>query len=550
LVAVLLAACIGCDDPGSSGGDAGPDGSSDTDADTDTDSDSDAGPDGSPCAVDPDRVFADVAFLASEELGGREAGSDGNELALQMAEERFAALGLVPVGDDGTFRQAFDFTKDDYLSPPAVAIDGDPLAGGDEYAFLHGTGDADVTAEIVYVGYGLTVPPYDEADYPDCPLPSAGYDDYGGVDVNGRIALVVRDGPDDDATVPEACPDNGLCGGEPCLWDFSYKAANADLHGAAAMLVVQDDANPPGVEHLASAAGADDFASVWVDRDVMEAAVPSLETWTAGIDAALQPSPHLTGVEASISVETGSVEVITANVLGAIPGTDPEIGDEVVIVGGHIDHLGNDVGLYAGADDNASGSAVVLELARLIAECATPARTIVFALWNAEEDGLRGSIHYFFHSIYPVDSTVAAFSVDMVGAGEDTNLVLYGAVDDANAWLAQVMAGSAADMGFDWGVIPGEVMYASDHAPFAMWGIPAVCAMSGALETHPYYHTPDDTAANSGPSYVGMSASMMYAGLKPLVEGTEGIYLTSDEAMLRDVAPARIDSDDPFHRKR
>jgi Zn-dependent M28 family amino/carboxypeptidase len=206
--------------------------------------------------------------------------------------------------------------------------------------------------------------------------------------------------------------------------------------------------------------------------------------------------------------------------------------------------------LYAGADDNASGAAVVLELARLISECANPARTIVFALWNGEEDGLRGSVYYFFHSIYPIDSTVAAYSVDMVGAGEDTNLVLYGAVDDANAWLGQVMAGSAADMGFEWDVTPGEVMYASDHAPFAMWGIPAVCAMSGALETHPYYHTPADTVANSGASYVGMSASMMYAGLKPLVEGTEEVYLTSGKAMLRDATPARIDSRDPFHRDR
>jgi len=397
LAAVLLAAGA-CDDDGPSviwdGGadsgtgtdadtdtdaDADTDADTDVDTDTDTDTDTDSDSDAGACAVNAERVFDDVAFLASEELGGRRTGSEGNELAMQMAEGVFEELGLEPVGDDGTYRQAFDIAPD----------------------------------------------------------------------------------------------------------------------------------------------------------------------------------------------------ISTANLLGAIQGTDPDIGDEVVIVGGHIDHLGADPdycwgppgSVCLGADDNASGSAVTLELARLISECATPARTIVFALWNGEEEGLLGSIYYVQHPVFPLESTIAVFSADMVGTGQDTNLVLYGAIDPEWAgnpypdqsfpWLAELMAGSAADMGFDWDVTPGEAVPYSDHWPFADPGsygasadpIPAVCAMSGVLESHLYYHTVLDTIDHVGPTYLEMSASMLFAGLTPLVEGTEEEYLTSGKAMLEGTAPARIDYDSPFYRK-
>jgi hypothetical protein len=568
LAALLLTAGAACDDEVSLGGDGGPDGSTDTDTDADTDADADAGPDAAACVVDPERIYDDIAFLAGEDLAGRQSGTEGNELALQMAEDVVEELGLEPVGDDSSYRTAFGYQRFGLVEVPTVAVDGDALTYGyeatDDYVVFTGSGSANVTAEMVYVGYGITVPPYSTTEYPDCPLPSTGYNDYEGIDATGKIALVVRHGPGDDATVPDTCPNDDLCVAEPCLWNFGYKAANADAHGAAAMIVVNHYAEVS--EHVGGTLGEEgaiaDFASVFVDRDIIEASVPNLETWTDGIDAASAPDPHATGVNATIDVTTATVDVTTANVIGVIQGTDPDIGDEVVVVGGHVDHLGVDgTDVFYGADDNASGAAVAMELARLASECASPARTVVFALWNGEEDGLLGSVHYVENPLFPLGSTIAAFSTDMVGAGDDTNLVLYGAsepdadsADPADAfhfpWLSAVMAGSAAEMGFEWGVTPGLPTGSSDHYPFAQVGIPAVCAMSGALETHPYYHTPNDTIDTIGLSNLEMSASLMWAGLRPLVEGTEEEYLTSGKAMLQDVVPARIDRNSRLFRGR
>jgi hypothetical protein len=561
LAALLLAAGAACDDEVSLTGDGGPDGSADTDTDvdTDTDADSDAGPDGGDfvCAADPDRILEDVAYFANGDMAGRYPGSEGNEAAMQRAEDLFDELGLEPAGDDGTFRQAFAFDSWGVTGTPAVSIDGDSLTAGTEYAVFGYSGTADVTAEIVYVGYGMTVPPYSTVDYPDCPLPSTGYDDYGGVDVTGKIALVVRHGPDDDDTVPDTCPDNDLCGTEACLWNFTYKAANADLHGAAAMIVVQNYANGPEILEGASLSGGyvADLASVWVERGVVETSITNLHTWTDGIDSALAPDPHATGVNATIDVAGTVTNVPTGNVIGAIMGADPDIGDEVVVVGGHIDHLGVDVStseIYYGADDNASGSAVTMELARLISECANPARTIVFALWNGEEEGLLGSAYYAQYPTFPIASTIAAYSVDMVGVGDGSGVMLYGTTETQNSWLLEVMQGSAAEMGYGWAAeaaVPIDTLgYGSDNLPFDYLGVPN--AYTETLGDHLYYHTPADTIDTITVADLEAAASMMYAGLKPLVEGTEETYLTSGKGGTPSYDPALVDYKERLVRNR
>jgi hypothetical protein len=558
--ALWLAGGAACDDQASSSGDGGPDGSTDTDTDTDvdtdTDTDADGGPDGgSACEADPDRILGDISYLASPDMNGRETGSAENELAMEMAEDAFVGIGLAPIGDGGTYRQAFGIWG--LTAEPSLSVDGGALVSETDYTVFGDSGSAAVTEEMVYVGYGMTVPAYDPLAYPDCPLPSTGYDDYAGVDVTGKIAIVVRHGPADDATVPATCPDDGLCGGTDCLWNFSYKAANADLHGAAAMIVVQNYGNGPAYLSNASVDPTylADMASVFVDRDLIEAAVPSLETWTDGIDGALAPDPHATGIEATIDVAASDMAVATANVIGAIEGTDPDIGDEVVIVGGHIDHLVNCDGsgeVCPGADDNASGAAVTMELARLISSCANPARTIVFALWNGEEEGLLGSYHYLLNPVFPISSTIAAYSVDMVGAGDGSGVALYGTTEDQNAWLLQVMQGSATEMGFDWSaeaMVPIDSLgYGSDNVYFDYAGVPS--AMTTTLGDHLYYHTPDDTVDTINPDDLEAAAAMMYAGLKPIVEGTEEIYLTSKMGAPRGYDPSALDFRERLVRNR
>jgi hypothetical protein len=548
LLAVLSVLCLsasGCADDPAGSGDAGAD--ADADTDTDSDADSDAGPDGGgaeECAVDAERALEDLAYFASDELAGRAAGSEGNELALERAAALFEELGLAPLGDDGTYRQAFDVNVWSLDGEPTASLGGTALAYGTDFSVFDGSGSASLSAELVFAGYGMTVPAFDEAEYPDCPLPSAGYDDYAGIDATGKIAIVVRHGPGDDMTIPDSCPDNDLCEGEACLMNFSYKAENAIGHGAAGMILVQNLANPAGISGLQgmsiSPAEATDFAVLAVDRDAVKAAVPDLETWIGDIDDSLTPQSAATGVIASLAVATTTAQVPTGNILGALEGTDPDLADEIVVVGGHIDHLGvsGETGeIYHGADDNASGAAVTMELARALSSCGAPARTVVFALWNGEEKGLLGSIYYVVHPAYPMTSTIAAFSVDMVGAGNGTGVSLYGATDANNAWLMDVMEGSAADMGIDGTVqpmVPIETLgYGSDNVPFGYLGVPNVLVET--LGDHLYYHTPADTLDTIDIDDVDMAAKLVFAALEPLAAGTEDAYLAKGSAA--EVAP-------------
>ncbi|RLB58681.1 MAG: hypothetical protein DRI90_16425, partial [Deltaproteobacteria bacterium] len=220
------------------------------------------------------------------------------------------------------------------------------------------------------------------------------------------------------------------------------------------------------------------FAAVTVVRDAVEAEVTDLQTWATAIDTNVVPNSQATGVDATIGVTTIVEAIETENLLGSIAGTDPAHADEVIVVGAHIDHLGpvpgtSDVRL--GADDNASGSAVMMELARALAHgYIESARTVVFASWNAEESGLLGSFYFVQHSTYPISQTMMSFSVDMVGAGSGSGVNVYGGGPSDYGWLTTTMLGSAAAHGLDYSITARAPSGASDHAAFEAVGVPGV----------------------------------------------------------------------------
>jgi len=270
-----------------------------------------------------------------------------------------------------------------------------------------------------------------------------------------------------------------------------------------------------------------DFPSIFAHRTAVESAIPDLPTWSATIDSTMQPDSHATGLNATIDVEIGAVEIETANLLGAVAGADPDIGDEVVVIGAHIDHLGTQGDdIYNGCDDNASGTAVMAELARATAALAQPpARTVLFAAWNAEEMGLIGSYYYVDDDPkYPLADTFACYSVDMVGKGGGIGLTVYGGLAYAGSWLYDVMAASVAEMELDYSVVPTEPLYASDHAPFAQASIPGV--LVSTTGAHDNYHTPLDDVDNVTLEDVEAGMWTMWAGMLPLAMGTEDDYLS------------------------
>jgi Zn-dependent M28 family amino/carboxypeptidase len=270
----------------------------------------------------------------------------------------------------------------------------------------------------------------------------------------------------------------------------------------------------------------EDFPSIFVNRDLVEVAVPDLESWSDTINLTNSPNSQDTGVTATIDLAIGVVQIEADNLLGAVEGTDPDIGDEVVVVGAHLDYAGvdpNNGDIFTGCDDNASGTAVMMELARaMAAHESAPARTVLFAAWNGGQWSQSGSCHYVDNPTLALGDTVAAFSVDMVGSGDATGVGVYGATLPENAWLAEVIQGSAAEMGLTWQAQMGEPYELSDHICFTENAVPGV--MVSTLGPHGAVNTPQDTITFILPGDLEAAVWMMWAGLLPVAMGEEGDY--------------------------
>ena len=481
------------------------------------------------CEVDVQRIIDDVAKLASDEWGGRAPGTSGNEAAVAYAEQVFGERGLTAAGGSGSFLQPFQHVIWQLSGTPELTLGDKEATPGTGFTVFSQSGSADVSAEMVFVGYGMTAPPFDPTKFPDCPLAPEGYDDYAGVDVDGKIALMMRHGPGDMAIINDKCPGSAPCSDVGCLWNFDYKAENARLHGAAAMLLVQNDPAAPEVIEavLTPSAYEPSFAALFLDRRDAVEAVPSLEDWLAVIDGTLQPSSAPTGVNATVRVSAARTPKTIHNVIGVLPGKDPAHEGEVVMVGAHLDHLGTTplLGtLYPGADDNASGSAVVLELARTLSDCLPkPARSIAFALWNAEEDGLVGSCHYVDAPAIPLNQTYALLNVDMVGGGNGAGIKVFGGELWDQTWAYDVLQGSALARGLDYEVRASEAQGGSDHVCFYNAGVTSLSVQT--IGSHPYYHTPNDTFANINTEDLETAGKLLLAGVQSFAEGEEQQYI-------------------------
>jgi aminopeptidase YwaD len=481
--------------------------------------------DATPFEIDGDRIWDDVAELASDEYGGRFPGTEGGELALLWVEELLASLpGATPSGDAGAWRWGFTFEDWQVASPTSLVIDGAALTEGQDFETVGWSGGGDVEGELVFAGYGVTVPAFEPSDYPGCPLPRTGYDDYEGLDVQGKIVVLMIGVPTADAEVAENCPGNEAGPSTGVLWYLDYKVANAELHGAAGVLITTPWRYGP----------TDSFGdrlyffldletpAVHVDRDLIESYVPDMQASAQAIDDDLTPAGLSTGVDVSLRVHAAVVDQPTANLLAVYEGTDPVLADEVIVIGAHIDHVGTDPvtgEVYNGADDNASGSAVLMELARAMQSRPPPSRTVMLAWWNAEELGLFGSCDYVDLPVYPLDDTVAMFSVDMVGGGDATGLELFGANDPGNGWLAELMEAAASEAGVEAEVEWSDPLMASDHACFDDAGIPAL--LVSTLGEHPNYHTPQDDAEAILPDDLEVAARLMWRTLEALADGRE-----------------------------
>jgi Peptidase family M28/PDZ domain/PA domain len=444
-------------------------------------------------SVDPNLYLNDVKFLASQGMRGRATGSPELEKAAAFIAGDFRQFGIQPA-DGRNYLQPFDVTTS--ATPGknnrfTVTDDGKParLEFGRDFTPLDFSHSGRFSGSVIFAGYGITAPEYH-------------YDDYAGLDVKGKIVLILRH-------EPQEMDEHSVFAGRALTRhaEFASKASNAKMHGAAAVILINDLPNHPGhadkLDVFGASEGPDDAGIPFVqltdaaaEHWFQEAGKP-LDGLVHSIDRDLQPESFTfpTSLQIDASVDLERLVKTVHNVAAYLPGTTAEY----VIVGAHYDHLGLG-GQYSlapsmtgtvhpGADDNASGTAGVLELARWFAVQPKRKRGILFLTFAGEEMGLLGSEYWAGHPQLPLANAVAMINMDMIGRLRDGKLYVGGLTTGTTfrAMLDRLTAAIPA-LHVDYSEGPEEE--SSDHASFLAKGIPSLFFFSGL---HSDYHKPGDT---------------------------------------------------------
>jgi Zn-dependent M28 family amino/carboxypeptidase len=433
-----------------------------------------------PPAVSAERIKADVAFLASDRLEGRGPGTRGEELTTEFIAAAFKKAGLKPAGADGTYLQPVPLLR--VTTSPKSALraakgkDALDLAAGDDFSGTSQTQTAqeEFDAEAVFVGHGITAPEF-------------GWDDYKGVDVKGKVVVLFTNEPPSD--------DPAFFGGKALTYygRWTFKFEEAARRGAKACLIVHTDetagypysvVRPLDGAQLTRDPGAPALAFAgWLSRKAGEKLL-GLSGRT--VDDALKAADTKgfkavsLGFNVTGKIETTVEKVVSNNVVGVVEGSDPALKAEAVVFTAHWDHLG--VGravagdtVYNGAADNATGTALLMELARAWAALdPKPKRSAVFLAVTAEEKGLLGSKYYARNPAVPLGKTAVNLNFDMIlPLGVPESVVVTGA-ERTTAWPA--VRAAARRHGLEVEPDPRAhlgVFYRSDHFSLARAGVPA-----------------------------------------------------------------------------
>ncbi|MBI2818930.1 MAG: M28 family peptidase [Acidobacteria bacterium] len=445
--------------------------------------------------VRPERWLNDVKYLASEELKGRGDGTPELDQAAAYIEEQFRETGLEPLS--GGFFQSFTASTGAELGTNNQLVAFEPESKTyrlrRDFIPLSFSSSGETKGAVVFVGYGITAPEYN-------------YDDYEGVDVRGKIVLMLRHEPqeNDEASVFRGRQLTRHA-------EFVRKAINARNHGATAGVIVDDPVNhshsadrlvPFGTSSGPNDAG---IPIMQVRQDVvlswMNQAGRSFVELQKAIDRDLTnhsfvlPAPFQLSLHTDVKQQSSQLK----NVIGVLRGTDPKLRNEYIVIGAHYDHLGlghqggsltpSQIGqIHHGADDNASGTAGMMELARYFAsERENLRRSILFMAYAGEELGLLGSAHYVQEPLVPLNQTIAMLNLDMIGRVNNNKLYVGGVGTSPSFRKLVEEENQVTNFDLDF----SELGYdASDHMSFGRNRVPVMFFFSGL---HADYHKPSDT---------------------------------------------------------
>ncbi len=462
-----------------------------------------------------DELRAKLSHLASDEFRGRGNGTPELDAAADYIAEVFEENGLTPAGGNGYF-QEFEIERLSVGPDNALILSGDPdvrLNVRSDFLPFPGSVDGAVSASMVFVGYGIRAPDFD-------------YDDLADMNLDGRIAVALDGVPRGDD--PDS-PFNALTDR-----DFSSipdKARNVEQAGAVGLVIVQGPEQrsltpirfwadtlrpdlPPrrSLMRVAPGAGDPQIPIAVVARGAAQRLVPDLGSRQSEINETLQSQSAPLSLTATLRVDFDRDGYVARNVIARIEGSNPELEDEAIVVGAHYDHVGEDNGrIWNGADDDASGTTALLELAEALSGGDRPGRSVLLSAWAGEEKGMLGSRHYVQDPVVPIEDTVAMFQLDMIGrneehgpnesegflrerASDNGNMInLLGSVfsPDLRAVVEGANAGVGLELRFRYDYGAQNLLRRSDHWSFLSARIPALFIFGGL---HPDYHTPNDTA--------------------------------------------------------
>jgi Zn-dependent M28 family amino/carboxypeptidase len=447
------------------------------------------------------RMRADLTFLASDACEGRGPGTEGIDKAAAYIAAAFEAAGLKGAISGGGYYQPFLVRGNPTLDSGArVRLSGPSgesksLKLDDEFQALGLSGSGEAKGPVVFAGYGIT-----------CDTPA--YDDYHGIDVAGKIVLLIRKAPRfgaqdhpfaDDQTVQRHAA-------------LQQKIANAEKHKASAVILVNDagEKDDALMDFAYASGAAGNIPAVQVKRSFADQMFKSaLDKSLADVEEAIAKdltpaSAPLKGWSASLSLSITRQKIGVKNVVGVLEGAGP-LAKETVVIGAHYDHLGyggrasgslagGTKAIHHGADDNGSGTTALIELARRFgAEKDRQGRRLVFIAFSGEEMGLLGSKYYVENPLFPLESTVAMVNMDMVGRltidpkSEKGKLEIggTGTAKEFDSLIDRLNAKYEFDVKKNKsGVGP------SDHTSFYLKGVPVFFLFTGL---HRQYHKPTDT---------------------------------------------------------
>ncbi len=472
--------------------------------------------------ISAENIKKNLSFLASDSLKGRNTPSPELDIAGEFIAEKFKQYGLKPV--KGSYLQKVEFIKVDLGEENYLVL----WKNGEKINFEIGSdfvpynfGEGEIEAGAVFAGYGITAKEY-------------GYDDYEGIDVKGKIVILLRDEPQ------ERDSSSIFNGVNPTRYSFPrYKVQNALEHGAIGVIILPDPLNhsilrprgyawPKLFRNLPRTSLPIQLA--YLQRGLLPAVeagekfikevfgdVQVLTDIQRSIDENLKPkSFEIENIKIKMKVSFIKENVYANNVIGFIEGSDSKLKDEIVIVGTHYDHVGyfspSAIGssekdsIYNGADDNGSGTVGMMEIAKTFGMSKNkPKRNILFIAFCGEEKGLLGSRYYVDNPILPLEKTVAMINLDMIGRNSIDSLILIGWSYSED--MKRIVEEENLAVGFKFSYDREKDFPRSDQASFARKGIPVIFFHSGE---HVDYHKVSDEVDKINFSKIEKVAKLCY----------------------------------------